>query len=436
MNDPATRPRILRVQTRAITDPGDLLLHTSAREPLVFLREGEGLIGVDAKVVIRALPGTDHITSVTAEWRRIVESAEIDDEVGVPGSGLVAFGTFAFSPDSAAHSELIIPSAVLGRRGGVTWLTTINDADAPTPRDLTGAPPLTLEPGQQSPDGYRDAVRRAVERIGTGKVVLARDLVGHLWNGADIRSILQRLIDAHPESTTYAVDGMIGASPETLVRVFDGEVRARVLAGSAARGADEASDAAASAALVSSSKDLREHGFARASVLDALAPHSSRLNAGEPRPLRLPNLWHLASDVSGRVADGSSSLDLVAALHPTAAVGGTPLTEALALIDELEPFDRGRYAGPVGWIDGDGDGEWAIALRGAQVSVDTETDASGGWTIALSEAPGGTPNEAPAGTTLVRALAGAGIVAGSDPDAELAETELKFRPILEALSGR
>src|SRR5690606_20365310 len=151
--------------------------------------------------------------------------------------------------------------------------------------------------------------------------------------------------------------------------------------------------------------DLDEHRFAVESVLRALRPHGPGITADElPFTLKLPNLWHLGSDVHGRLADGSGALDLVAALHPTAAVAGTPTRAALRVIRELEPFDRGRYAGPVGWVDAAGDGKWAISLRSAELAAD--------------------------GT--LTAYAGAGIVAESDPDRELAETKLKFRPIVEA----
>ena len=161
-----------------------------------------------------------------------------------------------------------------------------------------------------------------------------------------------------------------------------------------------------SLSLLGSRKDRDEHGLARASVVRALAPHTSSLEAGEPFALELPNLWHLATDLHGELSDGSNALDLVAALHPTAAVGGTPTDRAVATIAELEPFDRGRYAGPVGWIDGNGSGEWAIALRSAQVADGTVT-----------------------------AYAGAGIVGDSVPAQELAETELKLRPIVGAFGS-
>jgi len=182
-------------------------------------------------------------------------------------------------------------------------------------------------------------------------------------------------------------------------------VTARVLAGSSARGIDAASDESAAIALATSAKDLDEHQYAVQSVLASLRPHSPTVVASElPFTLKLPNLWHLASDVEGDVTDGSTALDLVAALHPTAAVAGTPTRAALSLIEALEPFDRGRYAGPVGWVGANGDGEWAVAVRSAQVSPDGQ----------------------------VTAYAGAGIVAESVPERELVETRLKFKPVVEA----
>jgi menaquinone-specific isochorismate synthase len=180
-----------------------------------------------------------------------------------------------------------------------------------------------------------------------------------------------------------------------------------VLAGTMSRGRDADADTEAALALATSPKDADEHEFAVQSVLASLRPHTSSITASEvPFTLKLPNLWHLATDVDGTLSDGSTSLDLVAALHPTAAVAGTPTQSALALIHELEPFDRGRYAGPVGWIGADGDGEWAIALRCAQVKPNGD----------------------------ITAYAGCGIVLDSIPEHELAETRMKFRPIVEAFA--
>ncbi|WP_434316356.1 isochorismate synthase [Leifsonia sp. P73] len=267
---------------------------------------------------------------------------------------------------------------------------------------------LSLLPAGLDEGGYESAVATAVERIrehDLSKVVLARELSAHLPLESDVRRALVELALGYPDCWTFAVDGLVGSSPETLVRVHHGTVTARVLAGTMSRGRDAESDRASALALAGSPKDQDEHRFAVSSVLDALRPHSADLGASdEPFTLKLPNLWHLATDIAGTLSDGSSSLDLADALHPTAAVAGTPTPEALALIRELEPFDRGRYAGPVGWVGGDGDGEWAIALRCAQL------DETGDLT----------------------AYAGAGIVADSDPAREYAETTMKFRPIVEA----
>ncbi len=256
-------------------------------------------------------------------------------------------------------------------------------------------------------------MRQALERIAAGelsKVVLARDLTGSIPAGSDLRRLVRALSTGYPDTWAFAVDGLIGASPETLVTVQQRTVTARVLAGTIGRGADADADTVASSHLASSTKDLDEHEYAVQSVLASLRPHTRALAASEqPFLLKLPNLFHLATDVEGELADGGSSLDLVGALHPTAAVAGTPTSAAIAAIRELEPFDRGRYAGPVGWVDAAGNGEWAIALRCAQFTP-AETDIA------------------------VTAYAGAGIVAGSDPESELLETRVKFRPLVDALA--
>ncbi|MEJ7744641.1 MAG: chorismate-binding protein [Nocardioidaceae bacterium] len=200
---------------------------------------------------------------------------------------------------------------------------------------------------------------------------------------------------------------MFGSTPEMLVRRERGLVTSRVLAGTIRRTGDDTSDLALAAALARSSKDLEEHEFAVQSVADALAPHCLSMNVPEsPFVLHLPNVMHLATDVTGVLDDPTSSLSLAAALHPSAAVGGTPTAEAVALISELEQMDRGRYAGPVGWMDSRGDGEWGIALRSAEYDGNR-----------------------------VRLFAGCGIVADSKPESELAEAAAKFVPIRDALSG-
>jgi menaquinone-specific isochorismate synthase len=419
------------VETREIELVDDLLVYASADEPLAWLRRGDGIVGIGTvggyERGRQDHPGIDDggMPSPADVWRHIAQTAEVDDPVGLPGTGLVAFGTLVFDERSSATSRLIVPQAVVGRHRGRSWITRIRSSSGlaepvePTPYGPHWS--ATLGPGTMDPASYQAAVRAAVDAIRAGdldKVVLARDLVGTIPAGADLRRLVRALAHDYPDTWTFAVDGMIGASPETLVTASRGVVTARVLAGTIPRGTDAHDDAAASASLAHSDKDLGEHRFAVQSVLDALGPHTRHLRADpEPFTLKLPNLWHLATDVAGDLADHASSLDLVAALHPTAAVAGTPTAAALDTIRRLEPFDRGRYAGPVGWVDGGGNGEWAIALRCAQIgSAPVRGHAEYSATIP------------------VVAHAGAGIVAASDPESELLETRVKFRPIVDALA--
>lgn len=415
------------MQTREFDPVDDLLAYAHPDAPLAWLRRGDGIVSISDSIPVslRVPAGTDSLRAavLAASWRALADAADVDDPVQLPGTGLVGFGALTFDEDSAADSVLLVPSMILGRHRGRGWITRIAVAGAELPGDQPGATlsPIpyrahwagTVGPGQQSPAGYQASIRDALSRIGAGeasKIVLARDLEGTIPTGSDLRRLVRELSTGYPDTWTFAVDGLIGASPETLVTVQDRTVTARVLAGTIGRGADADEDAAASARLATSVKDLDEHQYAVRSLLDSLQPHVRAMAASdEPFLLKLPNLFHLATDVEGELSDGESALDLVGALHPTAAVAGTPTPAAIAAIRELEPFDRGRYAGPVGWIDAHGNGEWAIALRCAQFSAGAD---------AID----------------VTAYAGAGIVAASDPETELLETRVKFRPLVDALA--
>ncbi|WP_344073506.1 isochorismate synthase [Microbacterium sediminicola] len=423
--EPSRLPPLV-VETRPIDPVADPVSYADPLHPLAWLRRDEAIVGVGPAVIELSL---DAATAAT-QWREVVGRSQIDDTVGMPGSGLIAFGILPFDPRSSAGGHLVIPRTIVGTRQGRSWITRVRRADEPTWVDGAGLPPAipygphwsaTVGPGALDPEGYQHAVRAGVSAIASGrvqKVVLARDLVGTVPAAADLRRLVRALASNYPDTWTFAVDGLIGASPETLVTVQTGTVTARVLAGTIARGADAESDASASAALAISGKDRDEHRFAVASVTEALEHFTSDLDApSAPHLLELPNLWHLATDVVGHLSNGASSLDLVRALHPTAAVAGTPTDAAIDLIRELEPFDRGRYAGPVGWVDAHGDGEWAIALRCAQLG---------------GTSSGRVPHAT--GTIPVVAHAGAGIVAESDPESELLETRVKFRPIVDALA--
>ncbi|MFV0375539.1 isochorismate synthase [Microbacterium sp.] len=410
--DPTRVP--LRAVTREVDTIEDAVACAAPADPLVWSRRGDTLVGGGAAA---HFPGSD--PAATAQWwRRVSAAAEIDDPVGLPGTGLVAFGALPFDPRSARTGGLIVPSVIVGRRGDRSWVTRIGETGVPTLPPATPYGPhwsATLGPGTLTPAGYQTAVRAALDAIArgdVGKVVLARDLAGSAPAASDLRRLVRALATAYPDTWTFAVAGLIGASPETLVTVSGGTVTTRVLAGTAARGADADEDTAASLRLATSAKDLDEHQYAVHSVLTALRPFTNALVAAEePFALKLPNVWHLATDAEGTLDAASSALDLVGALHPTAAVAGTPTAAARELIGRLEPFDRGCYSGPVGWIDANGDGEWAIALRCAQFG------------------PSGPGERIP-----VVAHAGAGIVAGSDPETEMLETRVKFRPVVDALA--
>ncbi|MBS1672862.1 MAG: chorismate-binding protein [Actinobacteria bacterium] len=432
----------LLVQSHAFEPADDLLAYADPADPRAWLRRGDGIVGVGSEVahVVRVPAGPEpRSVALARAWEEIRESAVVDDAVHLPGSGLVAFAALVFDEGSAADSVLIVPRTVIGRHGGQTWITRIRmaaDPDAtpdPAPTALGPHWAGTLGPGAQTAQGYQASVRAALSEIADGrygKVVLARDLVGTVPAGSDLRRLVRALSTEYPDTWTYAVDGLIGACPETLVTVHDGEVTARVLAGTAPRGADAVADARAAAGLADSPKNNDEHAFAVRSLVASLTPHTDELDAtGGPFVLELPNLFHLATDVRARLADGASALDLAMALHPTAAVAGTPTEVAIAAIRELEPFDRGRYAGPVGWFDADGNGEWSIALRCAQFEI-----AGAGSDAASGPGSDAGPSPASDAPITLTAYAGAGIVAGSDPEAELLETRVKFRPIVDALA--
>lgn len=420
MTEPLSLPRLVAT-TREIA-PVDALLCADPQDPLVWTRKGDGLVAAGPDLLHIDVAEEGRIAAIADLWRAISQATDVDDEVGLPGTGLVGFGAFAFDDASERPSTLVVPSTIIGRRGDRAWLTRIRVADRPDDLPAAGEIALgpswsaTLGPGAMDPEGHDAAVRQALAAIESGevsKVVIARDLEGTIPGRSDLRRLVRSLATEYLDTWTYAVDGIIGASPETLVTVRDGEVSARVLAGTLPRGASASEDDSVPFELSTSDKDRVEHRYAVDSVLDALRSHTRDLEAaGDPFTLELPNLWHLATDVRGTLTDGASALDLVRALHPTAAVAGTPTDKAIEAIRLIEPFDRGRYAGPVGWIDGDGDGEWAIALRCAQFDPADDT----------------------AATRPVTAHAGGGIVAGSVPEAELLETRVKFRPIVDALA--
>ncbi|MGY1602806.1 isochorismate synthase [Geodermatophilus sp. SYSU D00815] len=387
---------------------------------LSWVRHGEGLVGWGEAARLE-VSGPGALAEAARWWAAYTAGAVVDDRIGVPGSGPVLFSSIAFDPVGGT-SVFVVPEVVVGRRGGVAWVTTAEGADprralAAAVRSSTddGDPGrLRYADGVLDPVRWSAAVAAAVERITAGdlaKVVLARDLLVTSDVPLDPRRLLRRLAARFPGCWTFAVDGLLGATPELLLRRTGRELSARVLAGTAPRGAGD-DDARLAAQLLTSAKDRAEHAFAVRSLVEALQPYCTTLSApAEPELLTLANVRHLATDVRGvqRRSSRAGLLELIGAVHPTAAVGGAPTAEAVALIGELEGMDRGRYAGPVGWLDARGDGEFGLALRCAEISADDPCNA--------------------------RLFAGCGVVAGSDPAAELAETQAKFAAFRAALEG-
>lgn len=407
-----------------IADPGELTSLLPATGGAAWIRRGDGMIGLGSVARYDADPADpDPIRSAERWWQEFCRGLSITTLDGVAGTGPIAFGTFCFDPGHTARTgTLVVPEVVVGRRDGRAWLTlvTADPAANPAPEALQrrrvcpeSAPPqVRWSDGAVNGPAWEGVVAEAVARIRAGvvdKVVLARDVVAEWDRELDVAGLVDRLAAGYQRCWTYHVDGMVGATPEMLVRRERGLATSRVLAGTIRRTGHDDRDLALAAALSQSSKDLSEHEFAVRSVAEALAPYCSGMNVPEsPSVLELPNVLHLATDVTAVATDHTSSLGLAAALHPSAAVCGTPTDKARTLIADLEAMDRGRYAGPVGWIDSHGDGEWGIALRGGQLAADRRS---------------------------IRLYAGCGIVADSDPAAELAESNAKLVPMRDALGA-
>ena len=412
----------------------------AGREEVVsWVHEGRGLIGLRRALTIEA-HGDERIEALRAAWRSVIGAAWWRDALVRPGTGPVALGAITFSPASEQSSVLLVPEVLIGLDDDGAWLTTAVSAatggvepEHPDPEALIkalvteartaigrehedgDAGATAVEAGALSEEQWCRTVARTQERMRSGqarKVVLARDVLARPTAPLATGTVLRRLASDYPSTWTFAVDQMVGASPELLLRLRDRRLTSRVLAGTARRRAGEDAPATARLAawLEGSEKNNREHELARASAITALEPLCSVVNAPARFVLSLPNVLHLASDVTGVVAGDTGTLALVDALHPTAAVCGTPTPAAARLIEEAESMDRGRYAGPVGWVDWHGEGEWCIALRSAQLPA------------------GGPGPHSPA-----RVFGGGGIMPDSEPADELAETTAKMRPVLGAL---
>lgn len=376
------------------------LLGLAARldDPVVWLNGDEGMVAAGVAAEIEVGSGEDRFERA---------AAELDEVFASFGTRAFAFGSFAFDPRSD-DSVLVVPAVVWGR----DWVETIGDADPESFLRERPAPPaerVRYGGSTISEVAWLDAVAEAVERIRTSeleKVVLARDVI--VWSEApfDVPVLLARLAARFPGCFTFSCAGLVGATPELLVARSGADVRSVVLAGTTGRGGAAAEDERMADALMGSGKDLEEHRLAVESVTEPLSRVCSDVKVEGPLLLRLANAQHLSTRIQGVLEADETALELAGLLHPTAAVCGTPRAAAFDTIRALEGMDRGRYSGPVGWVDSNGDGEWGIALRCGRF------DGARG-----------------------RLFAGNGIVGASEPEAELEETRVKLRAMMSALEG-
>ncbi|MFT4192443.1 MAG: isochorismate synthase [Comamonas sp.] len=380
----------------------------------LFISPGAALLGRGEVVPAgQDAQGTGSAASVAEAAQRLRARLAALQAAGAGADGnpdRVVMGAVPF--DVRQPARLIRPHTVW-RAAGAAQAAGLTDLAAPAPAVETAA--LQVEP-QPQPQAYARAVEAALARFAPGvldKVVLARTLQARLSAVPDARALLRRLAVLNRHGYTYAVPlggdpagAFLGATPELLVRRAGRRVIVNPLAGSAARGTGPAQDQAIAQALRQSPKDLHEHAVVIDAVAQALRPLCRTLDVpAAPSLVQTDALWHLSTTLEGELADpATTALDLALALHPTPAVCGHPGARAFEAIAELEDFDRGLFAGFVGWCDARGDGEWAVSLRCAELRG-----------------------------AEVRLYAGAGIVPGSVPQSEVDETQTKFRTMLRAL---
>lgn len=404
----------ITVHSHEISEAKDLLALLPTSTSMAWVRGGDGLVGWGEFDRLE-VTGSDRFEQIRIWWRERCAHFSIQDQVKKFGTGPILMVSGSFESDEP--SVAIIPEVVVGQRNGRTWLTWFGEEAAPNfikPEVVEAPLNLSWVGGAISPTQWEANVDKALARIHSGeisKVVLARDLVAQSDLPFDTRHVMRKLSEKYGSTWIFAVDNLVGATPELLVRLNKGLITSRILAGTIQRTGDDERDLALAASLARSSKDLEEHEYAVESVAQTLAPFCSSTNVPEtPFVLHLSNVMHLATDVTGVLTDSLAPADLftvVRELHPSAAVCGTPRPAAQKAIREIEQMSRGRYAGPVGWVDSKGEGEIGIALRCAQINSKN-------------------PRE-------IRLFAGCGIVQGSDPTKEYGESQAKLLPIREAL---
>jgi salicylate biosynthesis isochorismate synthase/menaquinone-specific isochorismate synthase len=406
-------------------------------------RDGFAIGGLGAAVTIDSAPGLDRFAAASREAAELMRDAAIDADLSLPAAGPLWVGGFAFAPDGGRTPEwasypaglMVLPELTIVRRGGQVTATASAlcrpwaELDPLAERMLARIAGLRHDPmplvdpdplggyelsSVRPPEEFERAVAdaaRAVEAGEVRKIVLAREVTVSAAAPFKATAVFGALRAGYPSCYCFCVGtpeaAFVGASPELLVRRSGAVVSTVALAGSTRRSADPAVDDHLGERLLHSVKDLTEHRSVVRTIEQALAPHSVWVTAAdEPSLIKVANIQHLATPIRAQLAEPRSAVALAGALHPTSAVGGEPWERARDLVPALERLDRGWYAGPIGWMDGTEDGEYCVALRCALLT-------------------GG----------LAHCYAGVGIVADSDPEAELAETEVKLQAVVPALTG-
>ncbi len=366
----------------------------------VFLHQDYQIVASGAAVKVTAT-GEQRTQKLADGWKKIIADAQIAQGADADSPGLIALTSITFDAESKEDSILVVPAETFVLSDRACFRITV---EAVQVTDSVQKVLGEFRTGVQTDEKFLGSVEKALTEIESGKiekVVLAKDLVMPISSAPDLGKPLRRLHARYPDCWTYKIGNVFGASPELLLKAEDGQVSARVLAGTAGRGTDPDVDKAIADGLAHSLKNKHEHLYAVQSLVNELKPFCESVEFdAEPFSLALPDLWHLATDVRGTLKPEYTLLDVIQKLHPTAAVAGTPREIAIELIRQLEPFDRAGYAGPVGWLSSNGSGEIAIALRGGVIEENQ-----------------------------IRAIAGCGIVSESTPQAELDETELKFKAV-------
>ena len=389
----------MRAVTRVLDEDIDLN-DFAGEDGFLFVRDGVGLAGRGVAARIEADSAIEFLAAI-----------DYHDSVGVAGCGPVAMGVLPFKPGASA--KLIVPAVTIGKGvDGQRWITIIDDAEVPSPalRPSPTAADFSVKPGVDIAT-YLAAVAAARDAVRAGqldKAVIARDIVVSSSEPINVHAVLLRLRASFGSSYRYSIDGFLGASPELLIALDGATVSSHPLAGTTPRTGDPATDARLAAELLASPKNQIEHRVVIDVVHDTLLPWASYLDwEPEPSIVAVANVQHLGTRMQGQLSQPSPDVvTLAKALSPTPALGGHPQQAALDLIERVEGFRRGRYGGAVGWVDARGNGTWAVAIRCAEFSQDRRQ---------------------------ARLFAGGGIVADSEPLAELAETQAKFQAMLSAI---